>query len=555
MASGKETPRQKMISMMYLVLTALLALNVSKEILKGFVTVDENLTNSKLILDENNLRVKKAFEDYVKQGNYEAKPYLLKAIEAQQEIRKVNSYIDSLKVIIACKTEGIELKDTSRLRFMQRLDDYDTPTYILIGSDETKPINHAYSALHLKSKLTSLHNQLITMLNDMQKNDKTKLDEKDMDALKKKLSTILPTDKGILENDVKQTWEIENFYHLPMAAVITNLDKIQADIKNVESEFLHVFANASSKFTFKIDKLHADVVAPSAYVLAGQPFKANIVLGASSSELTEERMKVLLDAEYDTVAKKLIKPGNPLNIADGMGKFETVTNGVGQKSLKGVIIYKNPRGTDEYYPFNYDYTVAPPFSTISADKMNVFYAGIDNEISASAAGFSPNDIKVNINGCGANVKQTSAGKYIVTAKTTGTCVVTISAKTKDGSYKQQGDAKIFRVKGIPPPVAKLSGKLATSNLELTRNEINAIGSLGAESPGFMFPANMVVKSFVVEVPGRSPFVCSSNKFTDEAKRALMGLRSGQKAYIDDIKVQMPTGEITKISMAQIKLKS
>ena len=91
MSSGKETPRQKMIGMMYLVLTALLALNVSKEILQGFVMVDESIGKSKVILTENNERVQKAFEDYVKDGNSEAMPYLLKSIETQKSIRVVDA--------------------------------------------------------------------------------------------------------------------------------------------------------------------------------------------------------------------------------------------------------------------------------------------------------------------------------------------------------------------------------------------------------------------------------------------------------------------------------
>jgi hypothetical protein len=109
MSSGKETPRQKMIGMMYLVLTALLALNVSKEILQGFVMVDESIGKSKLILDENNSRVQKAFEAYVNDGNFEAKPYLLKSIETQKSIRIVDAYIDSMKVMITRKTEGFPL--------------------------------------------------------------------------------------------------------------------------------------------------------------------------------------------------------------------------------------------------------------------------------------------------------------------------------------------------------------------------------------------------------------------------------------------------------------
>ncbi|MES2134237.1 MAG: GldM family protein [Bacteroidota bacterium] len=554
MSSGKETPRQKMIGMMYLVLTALLALNVSKEILKGFVTVDESIEKSKLILSENNQRVQKAFEDYVKAGNYEAQPYLLKAIEAQKNIRMADSYIDSVKLRIVQKTEDPGKKDTSQLRFMDRLDDYDTPTYLLLGSDETSPITTRYSAKDLRSKLELLYTNLSTMLDNMQKNSETKLDDADLSALKQKLNTIKPVDRNIMDDGVKLNWELENFYHQPMAAVVTNLAKMQADMKNVESEFLHVFASASSKFTFKIDKLQAKVIAPTAYVLAGQPFKADIVLGASSSELTEERMKVLVGAEYDTLKKQLTVPGAPLAITDGMGKFESTTSATGTKNLKGVVVYKNPRGKEEYYPFDFSYMVAPPFTAVSADNMNIFYAGIENPISVSSAGFSPADVKVTLTGCGAEVKPATAGKYILTAKTSGTCTIVVSAKV-NGSYQQQGPPKVFRVKDIPTPVLKLGGKVATTNLEFTRNEIKLIGGVGADSPGFMFPVNMVVKSFDLEIQGAPPITCSGSSFSQEVKTALGKMRVGQIGYFDNIKVLTPKGVIVPIAAAKIRIKS
>lgn len=556
MASGKETPRQKMIGMMYLVLTALLALNVSKEILKGFVTVNESIENSKLNLDENNARVIAAFEEYVKQGNIEAKPYLLKIQQTKHYFSSMQTYIDSLKLLIVRKTEGEGITDTSQLRFMQKLDDYDTPTYILIGSEASSLIKSSYSAIELKTKLTDLHTKLNAVLDSMQKNQTTKIDAADLLALKQKLNAIKPNDSQRTEDGLKITWELQNFYHMPMAAVITNLNKIQADIKNVESDFLHVFANASSKFMFKIDKLRAEVIAPSAYVLAGDQFKANIVLGASSSELTGDRMKVLVDAEYDSVTKKITTTGKEITIKDGMGQFEMVSSSTGEKNLKGVIIYKNPRGIDEFYPFNYKYTVAPPYSAVAADNMNIFYIGVENPISLSSAGFAPADLKVNVKGCGAEIKTTGNGKYILTAKSTGSCEVTVLAKTTNG-YKQQGAPKIFRVKSIPPPVLKVGGKLAISNLEFSKSEISAISILGAESPGFMFPVNMVVKSFDLEInTGGSlvPYTCSSNKLSNEAKLALSRMRVGQKAYIDNIKVQTPTG-IIALPMTQLKVKS
>lgn len=554
MSSGKETPRQKMIGMMYLILTALLALNVSKEILKGFVMVDESIGKSKLILTENNIRVQKAFEAYVNDGNYEAKPYLLKSIETQKSIRIVDAYIDSVKLLIVRKTENINKTDTSQLRFMDKLDDYDTPTYLLIGSSESKPITTKYSAIDLRLQLTNLHTDLLVLIDNMQKDSKTKLDEESINTLKQKLSTIKPIDGHISMDGVKQNWEIENFYHMPMAAVITNLDKIQADLKNVESEFLHVFAAASSKFIFKINKLQAKVIAPTAYILSGQEFKADVMLGASSTELTSDRMKVLIGATYDETTKKLTVPGSSITISDGMGKYQSVTNSTGQKNLKGVVVYKNPRGVDEFYPFDYSYMVAPPFTAVAADNMNIFYAGVDNPVSASCAGFSPTELKVTVTGCGAVATQTSAGKYVVTVKSAGTCSVAVAAKV-NGVYQQQGPVKTFRVKDIPLPYLKMGGKLATSNLEFNRNEIKLISGIGAESVGFMFPVSFVVKSFDVFVQGGGIVMCQGNILSDDAKYALNRMRVGQIAYIDNIKVRKPNGEIISIPSAKIKIKS
>ena len=554
MSSGKETPRQKMIGMMYLVLTALLALNVSKEILQGFVMVDESIGKSKLILDENNQRVQKAFEAYVNDGNFEAKPYLLKSIETQKSIRIVDAYIDSMKVMITRKTEGLPKKDTSQLRFMEKLDDFDTPTYLLIGSDETKPIDSKYSAKDLRIQLTTLHTDLLGLIDNMQKDTKTKLDSESITTLKQKLGTIKPIDRNIVKEGVKLNWELENFYHMPMAAVITNLDKIQADMKNLESEFLHTFAAASSKFTFKFNKLYAKVISPSAYVLAGQPFKADVVLGASSSELTPEKMQVLVGASYDTITKKLSVPGSSLTVNDGIGKYETTTSSVGQKDLKGVVVYKNARGENEYYPFDYTYTVAPPFSTVAADNMNIFYAGIENPVSASCAGFSPADLKVTVTGCGAETVPTAAGKYIIKVKSAGTCSVTVAAKV-NGVYQQQGPVKTFRVRDIPPPYLKLGGKLATSTLEFTRNEVKLLGGVAAESVGFMFPVNFVVKSFDLAIQGGGDIQCTGNNLSPAAKTALGNMRAGQVAYIDNIKVRKPNGDVITIGSTKIKIKS
>ncbi|HRD40871.1 MAG TPA: hypothetical protein PLC65_19745, partial [Bacteroidia bacterium] len=122
------------------------------------------------------------------------------------------------------------------------------------------PENKPNSAVELQAKMDGLHNKLISMLDNMQKDKKTKILEDDYQGLKKKIASIKPVDSGAEEDGIKLTWPVENFYHLPMAAVVTNLNKMQADLYNVEAELLQVFSGASGKLAIKFDKLTAKVL-------------------------------------------------------------------------------------------------------------------------------------------------------------------------------------------------------------------------------------------------------------------------------------------------------
>ena len=220
------------------------------------------------------------------------------------------------------------------------------------------------------------------------------------------------------------------------------------------------------------------------------------------------------------------------------------------------MVYKNPKGIDEYYPFDFTYMVAPPFTAIAADNMNVFYVGVENPISVSSAGFAPSDLKVSVSGCGALMQANAGGKYTLKATSAGTCIVTVMAKV-NGVYKPQGEPKKFRVKSIPPPVLKVGGKLALGNLEFTRAGLQSIAGLAVESPGFDFPVSMIVKSFDLtyyKSGELKTITCNTNSLSNDAKRALTELRIGQRAYFENVKVQTPAGVIS-VPMAQIKVKS
>lgn len=548
MAGGKETPRQKMIGMMYLVLTALLAMNVSKQILQGYLSVNESLVKSKKNLEENNKRVAEAFQ-HALEGNAAAKPYYEKAQQAQKEINEVYKYIGELRAKIVAHTEPTaqeneKIADTLNLRHMEKIDDYDIPSHVLGIAEPKEPEKGPFTAYELRQKLNGLHDKLVAMVDAMQKDPATKFLDDDYKGIKKKFESIKPTDSKRVEDGVEFNWEMDNFYHLPLAAVYTNLNKFQNDLKNIEAEVLQVFSGASGKLAIKFDAIKARVVAPSSYIQAGQKYTANIFLAASSSKLASGDMEVLVGV--DSAAAAAGQKGTNVDIIGGEGVYEVGTSGMGDQEYKGVIKYKNPDGTFKYYPFSGAYKVAPPSAAVSADQMNVFYAGVPNPVTASAAGVSPADIQVSASGAGVRVSHKGNGKFEFNFSGTGDCMVTVSAKTKDG-VKAQGPPIKFRVKPLPKPELKLSGKFAPS--ELKKGELALIGGLGAGANGFDFQANYVVMQWEVTAKNNGKLANATGNgpsLDGAAKQALSKADVGSRVYFD-AKIKGPDGKVTSVT--------
>ncbi len=557
MAGGKETPRQKMIGMMYLVLTCLLAMNVSKDILKGFVTVDESLNRTNKNFSANINRVMDCFEE-AKKSNPAAIPYFTKASEVMKTSEELFMYIEKLKQHLILKTEQPEdpkVADTLHLRFVDKKDNYDIPTFELIGGEPATPIEGPNSARELKGKITALHGMLLKMVEGMQKEKSTQFLKGDYEALKEKINTIKPEDPKEKEDDVPVTWELQNFFHLPLAAVLTNLSKIQSDIKNVEAEIVNQFAAASGKVAFKFDKLGAKVVATSSYVQAGTPYTADILLVASSSSFKEENLQILMGAKYDSVTKKLTVEGTPVPVVGGIGKYEVGTSAQGDQLYDGVIKLKKPTGEYDFYEFHGEYTVAAPSVAVSPDKMLVFYIGVPNPVSVSAAGIAPSNLQVSATG-GVRLNPKGGGKYEAMASTPGDCNITVSAKTKDGT-KAQGPPVKFRVKRIPDPIAKIGGKLGLGTLEFPKNQLAAIGGVVAELQGFDFDARFVVTGFQMSAVIKGAlkdYSANGPGLTGEMKGILAQLGPGGKVFFENIKAKGPDGSVRTLPNVAIKVK-
>jgi len=552
---GKETPRQKMIGMMYLVLTALLAMNVSKDILKAFVTVNESLERTNKNFSDNTVKVLEAFKSS-KESNPSAAPYYDKAVEAKKLTQELYEYMEAMKhkVIAHVLGEGEPGGDTLRLRYLDAKDNYDIPTHMLIGDNETQPITGEFTATELRDKIQNVHDKLIAIVKQMDPKSKAPLLQADYEALMKKIETFRPDAGGETEDGVPISWEVLNFYHLPVAGTITNISKMQADLKNIEAEIISQLSGASGKIAIKFNQLAAKVVAPSSYIQAGQPYKADVFLAASSTDFKDDNMQVLLGAKYDTVSKKVLEEGKPVTLVGGMGKLE-ITSGVGQQNFNGVIKFKKPTGEYDYYPFSGDFVVAAPSCAVSPDKMNVFYIGVDNPITVSAAGIAPGDLVVSGSGGGMTVKPTGPGKYIVRASSEAKdAKIIVSAKTKDG-VKAQGPPQPFRVKRIPDPVAAIGGKKGTS--EIRRVDVAGIGAVAAKLEGFDFEANFIVTSFefTAVVKGQPvSYNGTGPAMTSDMKAALSKVATGSKIFIDNVKAKGPDGSLRNIPGVTLKVK-
>jgi gliding motility-associated protein GldM len=547
MAGGKETPRQKMIGLMYLVLTAMLALNVSKAVLWGYISVSESMDKSLKNIEFSNKQITEAFKASI-DGNPKAAPYYEEAVKAQKLLHEMIKYVDDVKGNIIRDVldipEGAKvLGDTVKLRWApvkDKVDNYDKPTYLMLGSEAHSEQDGPLRAKELKTKLNELHDKLLAQLEQMQKTDGKHLLQPDYESLKKKYAIIKPTDSGREEDKLKYTWAMDNFYHLPLGAVFVNMQKIQIDVKNAETEMLQSFSGASGKLAIKPDKLSAKVLAESNYISAGGRYAADIILLASFSKLKEGDMEVMLG--IDSAAAVKGSKGTAIKVVDGVGKYEASAGAPGDVKYQGVVKFKKPDGTFEYYPFAQEYKVAPSAVAVSADLMQVFYRGVENPVTAGVAGRSPQDISISANGAGAKYKQTGPGKYIFTFSGIGDCFITVSAKEKEG-VKAQGAPIKFRVKPLPKPEAKLGQKFAPQEIKIT--ELQAIRAIGAGAPGFDFQANYIVQSYEIlgKVKGQvRPAAGNGSNLDQNALNILRNLDVGSKFYID-LKVKGPDGII------------
>ncbi|MXV17583.1 gliding motility protein GldM [Hufsiella ginkgonis] len=497
MAGGKETTRQKMINIMYLVLLAMLALNVSDTILNAFKSLNDSLDTSKTNVSSSLNSLFDSFENTkLKNEPGKARPLWEKANKAKAIGEDLNNYVENLKKEFVKEGQGYS-EETGDLVERANLDISST---VMINRKEGEK---------LKSKINSTREQLLALLNPEQRSGLTfSLEAKD------------PA-KSV---EGKKKWEEINFGEgIPLTAAMTALTKIQADVKNAESDVVKRIFGEMDKAVVNLDKFSAVAVAPTSYLIVGQPYTAEVFLTA-----------------YDSRSNPAITVnGSSLTVKDGKGTYSVSTVKEGMFSWKGTVRVRQTDGTFKTYETpEQKYQVARPSAVVSPDAMNVFYVGVPNPVSVSAPGIPKESLSVNIS---AGDIKGSSGKYSVNVTSPGSKVSVIVSANIGGKVQQIGSSE-FRVKRIPDPIAKWAGKTGGA---MAAAAIRSQSKLFAVLENFDFAASFNVTRFtMLVIPTRGDVVketTSGNTLNPKMQAALAKVTPGFRVIFDDIVAVGPDG--------------
>ena len=534
MAGAKETPRQKMIGMMYLVLTAMLALNVSRDILNSFVTMDESLVVTKVNFTEKNQIIYGEFEKAKAEDEKKVGEYFDKAMIVKNKSDELVNFIESARAELIHKLDGVprEVADTMSAKDISAKDNYDVPTHFLCGDDESKGSNG--KANEIKEKILKYKEEI-----------KNLLEEKDKEQVK------LGLDMGDGYNPVTrmvQTWEIRNFYHNVAVAAVALLNKTIIEVRNAEAEVVSKLMEYIDAGTFKFDKIEAKVIPKSNYILSGSDYEADIFVAAYSSTQDPE----VEIGNMDTATLKFSGEIEKIQGKDGKVKYVKKATGLGPQKYRGVINIQTPDGGMKPYPFSSEYFVARPSATISADKMNVMYRGIPggNPVSISVPGVPSGEETISVQG--ATYKRTGAGKYSVSPS--GGNKVTITVFAEIGEQRSRMGSQEFRVMNIPDPIPLVAGKQGGA---ITKSLLKAAPFVVAELNDFLFEGikyNVTSFTFSTVINGLiADSQCYGNRLNAKAIGLVDRTKRGQKIYFEDIKAKGPDGRTRNLPSVILKL--
>lgn len=511
-SNTRMTPRQKMINLMYIVLTAMLALNVSSDVLNGFTQVQEGLSRTNKTVSLRNDAIYSELEALAESNPEKASVWLDKASEVRRETAKIFNLIDSLKTAIVISADGPE----GTVENLQNRDDLETASVIMLN-----PMTRNGERLRVN---VDLYREYI----------------KDIipDSIKTESIHASLSTKPARRDGGGMSWEEEKFDNQPVVAAITLLTKLQNDIRYAEGEALATLLSQVDANDVRVNDLNAFVIPRSRLVMRGADYTADIVLAA-----------------VDTTARPMVYV-NGTNVPDG--QYRTLTSRSGSFDYSGYIELPHGDGTVTRHPFESSYTVIDPTATVSATMMNVLYAGISNPISISVPGVPPSSVSATMT----NGTLTRNGdEWAARPNSIGAdAVVTVTANI-DGKTQTVNTSK-FRVRKLPDPVAFISYTGANGLPErykggkpLSKATLMGATGLSAAIDDDALNIDFTVLDFETvmfdSMGNAMPDKSEGANFSQRQKDRFRTLSRGKRFYISRIRAKGPDGVERTLSPVEV----
>lgn len=500
MAGGKLSPRQKMINLMYLIFIAMLALNMSKEVLSAFGLMNEKLTESNEATEARNANFVASLEQKAADAPEKYQPLKAKANSIDKLAHDFDSYLKELKGKMTAKIE-----DPTDYEIMDKGDYLDQNFF---KGDKIKEEGQAFLN-HMKTFREGVANVLA--------------DNPSMASVIEEVNDKFNTDPVKNRDGVKVDWLDYHYKGFPLVASLTKMTQLQADIKTTESQILSTMLEGELSSQVSMTNYTTLMETSKSAYFNGEQFDGQIVLGRKDATTKPKRVELTLDG------RKLSE--NQYAIEDGKVKLKIGTGGVGEHKIEGKLIF-GEGGEEIEVPVSSSFaTVAKPNSaTISADKMNVVYRGVKNPMTISFAGVPDNKVTASAQG----LSRAGGSKYIMDATNIKGREVTINVTGTLPDGKKVPDNKTFRIKDLPKPTGTVRGE--DGAIKMQRQSLEK-STISAKFDDFDFELPLRVNGFKFKVPGQPTIEVRGNKLNDRAKSALRKAKRGSGVQIFDIEAK------------------
>lgn len=516
---ARMSPRQRMINLMYIVLTAMLALNVSSDVLNGFSQVQDGLHRTNLNMSAKNDIQFKYLADLYAKNPTKAGQWYKQGEDLHKRSTELYLSIDTLKTLIARQADGPE----GDFKNIRNLDDLEAASVVMLNPASMR-------GKKLREAVEKYRSVVATMITDSTKRG-TVVDM---------LSTTVAPPPGTVG---PYSWEQKMFENMPAIAAVTLLTKLQNDIRQAESEALTNLITNVDIGDIRVNELNAYVIPNSNMIIRGGKYSANIVLAAIDT----------------TMRPSIYVGGSKLNSPNGL--YEFTANSVGKHEFSGYIEVIKGDGSLDRRPFSSSYTVIEPMATISPTMMNVLYAGIDNPISISVPGVPMSSINASIS---AGSLTRNGDSWVARVSQVGSEVeISVSAQL-DGRSQSVGSMK-FKVRKLPDPVAYIPLKDGSGNTvhyrgtpkRISKAQLMSASGLGASVDDGIINVSYSVVSFSTiffdSMGNAIPEVSAGGSFSERQKEQFKRLKTGKSFFISNIKAKGPDGITRDISPMEIAL--